>query len=128
MLSSALRRSLFASQKQTTGLTGVEVVPNAREVLIGLYNRTLEKLNEFPAEAGYRQAVEKTTTERLKVVEQEDTVEKIEAKICPGQHIELLIEQAEDELTLMPSMLEWQPWNYTGPAPEVIFEDGHTEG
>ena len=35
---------LFATVKRTTGLVGVPVIPNARAVLIDLYNRTLENV------------------------------------------------------------------------------------
>lgn len=33
---------MMAKVKETTGIVGLDVVPNAREVLIGLYNRTLD--------------------------------------------------------------------------------------
>ena len=89
--------------KDTTGLVGLDVVPNAREVLIGLYNETLNAVKVIPENAVYRQNVERTTRYRLSICEQERDWEAVEAKVNAGQ-IEELIEQAKDELTLIPKM------------------------
>ena len=37
-------RVLFTTLKRTTGLVGVPVIPNARAVLIDLYDKTLENV------------------------------------------------------------------------------------
>lgn len=34
--------------KETTGVVGLEVVPNAREVLINIYNKTLKEIQAVP--------------------------------------------------------------------------------
>ncbi|KAI3904100.1 hypothetical protein MKW92_042030 [Papaver armeniacum] len=67
---------LFA--KETTGIVGLDVVPNAREV--------------------------KAVESRLRVCEEEEDWEQIEKKL------EELIEEAQDELTLISKMIEWDPW------------------
>jgi hypothetical protein len=40
--------------KETTGIVGLKVVPNTREVLIGLYTRTLKEIEAVPKDEGYR--------------------------------------------------------------------------
>lgn len=86
--------------KTTTGIVGLEVVPNAREVLIGLYTKTLAEIQSVPPDEGYRKAVESFTKNRLQICQQEDDWEEIERKIGCGQ-VEELIEEAEDELKLI---------------------------
>jgi hypothetical protein len=53
--------------KQSTGIAGLDVVPNAREVLIGLYNKYLFKLEVIDPTSPYRKLVENMTRERLRV-------------------------------------------------------------
>ncbi|CAK7338722.1 unnamed protein product [Dovyalis caffra] len=105
----AIGRPLLAKVKQTTGIVGLEVVPNARAVLINLYNKTLNEIKAVPEDEGYRKAVESFTTHRLKVCEEEEDWEKIEQRIGCGQ-VEELIEEAQDELKLIEKMIEWDPW------------------
>lgn len=100
---------LLSKVKESTGIVGLEVNPNAREELIGLYKLTLEKVQIIPKEAVYRQSVEKFTDFRLKVCEESKEFEEIEKKIGCGQ-VEELIFQAKDELELIPKMAEWKPW------------------
>eukprot|EP00270_Netrium_digitus_P000695 TRINITY_DN1077_c0_g1_i1.p2 TRINITY_DN1077_c0_g1~~TRINITY_DN1077_c0_g1_i1.p2 ORF type:complete len:137 (+),score=33.95 TRINITY_DN1077_c0_g1_i1:128-538(+) len=100
---------LLAKVKETTGIVGLPVIPNAREVLLGLYQQTLKAVETIPREAVYRQNVEKLTKYRLKVCEEEEDWEKIELQISCGQ-VEELIEMAKDELDLIPKMQEWKPW------------------
>ncbi|XP_065834841.1 NADH dehydrogenase [ubiquinone] 1 alpha subcomplex subunit 5-like [Oscarella lobularis] len=95
--------------KKATGLVGLAVVPNAREALISIYQRTLQALSTIPKEAAYRKNVEEITNDRLKVVEKESNVETIESKIGAGQ-VEELLKQAEGELNLVSKMKEWKPW------------------
>ncbi|KAJ1972475.1 hypothetical protein H4R34_005398 [Dimargaris verticillata] len=103
-------RSLFqAAQKVTTGIYGFPVHPNPRPVLIDLYKKTLTGLEtKIPAHAVYRQAATAITQHRLKVVEKNSDVSKIEQEIDNGQ-IEELIWAAEDELKLVDKMAEWKP-------------------
>ncbi|KAM0039054.1 putative NADH:ubiquinone reductase (H(+)-translocating) [Helianthus debilis subsp. tardiflorus] len=100
---------MMAKVKETTGIVGLEVVPNAREVLIDLYNKTLTEIQRVPEDEGYRKAVESFTRHRLSVCEQEEDWESIEKKLGCGQ-VEELIEEARDELKLIDKMIEWDPW------------------
>ncbi|KAL6503905.1 hypothetical protein OROGR_025828 [Orobanche gracilis] len=101
---------MMARMKETTGIVGLDVVPNAREVLIGLYTKTLEEIKSVPEDEGYRKAVESFTRHRLNVCQEEKEWEAIEKKIGCGQ-VEELIEEAQDELKLIGHMNEWKPWD-----------------
>ncbi|RHY92724.1 hypothetical protein DYB37_004058 [Aphanomyces astaci] len=93
--------SMAVAQKTSTGLVGLAVNPNWRVDLIKLYGETLKATQTHLPDCFYRTSVEQITNFRLKVVtehEEEDTVEKL---INCGQ-VEELIEQAEDELFLIP--------------------------
>ena len=94
----------MAKVKETTGIVGLEVVPNAREVLIDLYSKTLKEIKAVPEDEGYRKAVESFTSHRLKVCQEEKDWELIEKKLGCGQ-VEELIEEAQDELTLIGKMI-----------------------
>jgi len=82
---------------------------NARNTLIDLYRATFVALQEVPAEARYRINVEKTISHRMKLVEQTEDVLELEEKLGLGK-IEEVIEQAKDELQLVPFMVEHAPW------------------
>ena len=96
----ALRR---LSTKSSTGIVGMEVRPDAPEILLSLYSKTLAELESLPAEAGYRSAVEALTKGRMAAVEGAKSIEEIETAIGGGQ-VEQLIQQAEHELQLIPTM------------------------
>lgn len=100
---------MMARMKETTGIVGLDVVPNAREVLISLYNKTLKEIEAVPQDEGYRKAVESFTRHRLKVCQEEEDWETIEKRLGCGQ-VEELIEEAQDELKLISKMIEWNPW------------------
>ena len=93
-----------AKVKETTRIVGLEVVPNAREVLISLYGRTLKEIEAVPENEGYRKAVESFTRHRLQVCHEEEDWEMIEKRIGCGQ-VEELIEEAQDELKLIAKMI-----------------------
>lgn len=95
---------MMARVKATTGIVGLEVVPNAREVLISLYNKTLKEIQAVPEDEGYRKAVESFTRHRLKVCQEEEDWEVIEKRLGCGQ-VEELIEEAQDELKLIDKMI-----------------------
>lgn len=95
---------MMARVKETTGIVGLEVVPNARDVLIGLYNKTLNEIQRVPEDEGYRKAVESFTRHRLKVCQEEEDWEVIEKRLGCGQ-VEELIEEAQDELKLIDKMI-----------------------
>jgi len=96
--------------KPTTGIVGLPVVENWREVLISLYKQTLRDIQIVPAEAEYRTVVESFTKHRLEVVEKSDDYEVVENTLKSGQ-VEELIEQAKDELSLIPEIVEFKPWD-----------------
>lgn len=104
-----IARPLMAKVKETTGIVGLDVVPNAREVLISLYTKTLNEIQTVPEDEGYRKAVESFTSHRLKVCQEEEDWEQIEKRLGCGQ-VEELIEEAQDELKLL-SMLNGE-YNY----------------
>ncbi|XP_073031206.1 probable NADH dehydrogenase [ubiquinone] 1 alpha subcomplex subunit 5, mitochondrial [Primulina eburnea] len=96
---------MAARVKETTGIVGLDVVPNAREVLVGLYKKTLNEIKAVPEDEGYRKSVESFTRHRLKVCQEEEDWEAIEKKLGCGQ-VEELIEEAQDELKLIGHMRE----------------------
>ncbi|KAG1371379.1 putative NADH dehydrogenase [ubiquinone] 1 alpha subcomplex subunit 5, mitochondrial [Cocos nucifera] len=112
----------MAKVKETTGIVGLEVVPNAREVLISLYKRTLKEIQAVPENEGYRKAVESFTRHRLQVCVDEEDWEMIEKRIGCGQ-VEELIEEAEDELKLIAKMIEWDPWGVPDDYECEVIED-----
>lgn len=104
ILSGGLGGMMMAKVKQTTGIVGLEVVPNAREVLISLYTKTLKEIQAVPEDEGYRKAVESFTRHRLRICQEEEDWEQIEKRVGCGQ-VEELIEEAEDELKLIAKMI-----------------------
>ena len=104
ILSSGMGGALMTRVKETTGIVGLEVVPNAREVLISLYTKTLKEIKAVPENEGYRKAVESFTNHRLSVCHEEEEWERIEKRIGCGQ-VEELIEEAQDELKLIGKMI-----------------------
>ncbi|KAF4351923.1 hypothetical protein F8388_002285 [Cannabis sativa] len=104
LFASSPHGSLLARVKQTTRIVGLDVVPNARQVLIELYNKTLKEVEAIPTDEGYRKAMEHFTRQRLKVCEEEEDWEVIEKRLACGQ-VEELIEEARDELTLIGKMI-----------------------
>merc|ERR1712166_27826 len=107
------------STKVTTGITGYAVVPDAPEVLQSLYAQTLESLQGIPEEAEYRKNVEAITNYCLKVVSGDVQISAIEEEV--GIQVEEMIQDAKDELTLIPQMIEWKVWQ--GPAADISDQD-----
>ncbi|KOO31665.1 putative NADH dehydrogenase [Chrysochromulina tobinii] len=115
--------ALFVRQKTTTGIVGLEVVPDAKPVLLGLYAKTLSMLEGVPAEAQYRKVVTDYTKARMAVLESTDDIPTIESKIDGGQ-VEQLIEQAKDELSLIPKLIAARAFDpYNGSPAEDILTD-----
>ncbi|TMW69345.1 hypothetical protein Poli38472_001501 [Pythium oligandrum] len=107
----ATRVLRMAVRKTSTGIVGLPVNPNARNDLIAIYQKTLKEVQVLPDGIAYRSAVEKITNYRLKVVLDNEDEDVIEKEINCGQ-LEELIEQAEDELSVIPVYLEnklWEP-------------------
>eukprot|EP00966_Prymnesium_polylepis_P028700 665154-Prymnesium_polylepis.1 len=118
MLSSVLRRGgALACQrsalpaltavrgiKVNTGIVGLAVEPEAKTILTSLYTTTLTELEKIPETSEYRKSVAKLTSGRLAVVEATDDLDAIEAAIGGGM-VEQLIQQAKDELGLIPDLI-----------------------
>lgn len=93
----------------TTGIVGLPVVPNARQVLMAVYKRTLEELAKIPETATYRKGTENITKHRLDIVEKNENSATIEKIIGVGQ-IEEVLEMAEREMALVETMKKYKPW------------------
>eukprot|EP00126_Sphaerothecum_destruens_P004626 Sdes_comp18289_c0_seq5m7969 len=106
----------MAAKKLTTNIAGLEVVPNAREVLLNSYKTLLALVGKLPTTSGYRLQVEKTTQQRLDILQKQESFEVVEKEINCGQ-IEELIEQANDEIRLASKFSEWKPWEPLSIAP-----------
>ena len=69
----------------------------------------MEAVREIPEDATYRVNVEKITKYRMGIVTENEDITKIESTLNIGQ-ISEIIEQAENELELVPHMAQWKPW------------------
>ena len=103
--------ALLRTAKWPSGITGVHQHPHPRQRLLNLYNATLKSLQGIPEHAVYRQSVEALTRERLKVVENTEDTNAIEAQIGQGL-VEEVIDAAEKELVLLEKMKLWQAYLY----------------
>ena len=63
----------------------------------------------MPVDYPYRKHTESLINERVDILKKSNTIEEAEKKIGMGQ-IEEVIIQAENELTLTRSILEWKSW------------------
>jgi len=106
---SATRCLYKAATERVVTMVGLKQEPNAKEMLEKLYQETLEKVKILPEKSVYRQNVEKITNYRWKVVKESETVEAIEERVGAGL-VEELIEQAKNELQLIPKFKEWKLW------------------
>eukprot|EP00741_Cyanophora_paradoxa_P004237 tig00000789_g4114.t1 len=95
---------------KSAGWVGIPELQNARDVLQNRLQLVLDEVKtRIPEHAPYRKHVETIYNHRLSIVNKESERAAIEAGIGCGK-MELLIDQAEDELTLIPKMAEWKPW------------------
>ena len=120
------RPAPVASGKRKTNIVGydpIEPFDKAKGMLVDLYGQILRELQDIPEKAGYRVIVETTTKHRLQVVNEESTYEGIESRIGTGL-VEELVEQARDELDLIPKIAQWKPWELpeNHPGPQVITD------
>lgn len=123
LLARAAGAPAFRRLKVNTGISGLEVEPQAKAVLTSLYSKTLAEITKIPESAEYRKAVEKMTKERLEVVNGTDDIPTIEASIGGGQ-VEQLIQQAKDELGLIPVLLSARAFDaYDGSPVDEIYTD-----
>ena len=99
----AIARPLLAKVKVSTGIPGLKVLPNARDVLIDLYTQTLRDVKGLQGVKHgnyYRAAMEAMVKARLKVCQEEHDWEAIESRLGFGQ-IEDLVDQAREDLALV---------------------------
>ncbi|GJZ16348.1 probable NADH dehydrogenase [ubiquinone] 1 alpha subcomplex subunit 5, mitochondrial [Tanacetum coccineum] len=87
------------SAKETAAIV---VVPNSREVLIGLYSKTLNIITRVPEDEGYRKSIKSLTRQRLAICEAEKDVENIEKQI--GK-VDELIDEAKFEYKVLDKLL-----------------------
>ncbi|ORZ31875.1 ETC complex I subunit conserved region-domain-containing protein [Catenaria anguillulae PL171] len=115
-------RPLLQAAKAHTGFTGLVPHPNPRTALTELYESTLTKLNQLPADFPYRTATTALTKQRLELVQAESDVNQLETKIGEGP-IEWVIKQAEAENSLVDNMAKWKSWEpLETPAPAGQWE------
>uniref|UniRef100_A0A8C4KGB6 NADH dehydrogenase [ubiquinone] 1 alpha subcomplex subunit 5 n=1 Tax=Dromaius novaehollandiae TaxID=8790 RepID=A0A8C4KGB6_DRONO len=107
--SAANRRSLTCAALETTGLVGLAVAENPHERLRILYTKILAVLQNIPKDAAYRKYTEQIVNQRINLVQTETDVQKLQDKLNSG-HIEEVIVQAENELSLARKMIQWKPW------------------
>jgi NADH dehydrogenase (ubiquinone) 1 alpha subcomplex subunit 5 len=92
------------SSKATTGLVGVPVVDNGRDVLLDVSQRVLDLVSRHvPETAHYRRQVEAVYGRRVEACKAHESVEGVEAALGEGQ-VEELIRMAEEEVKLIPKM------------------------
>lgn len=91
------------------------------QTLTDLYSKTLEAVAEMPESAAYRVNVEKITNYRMGVVKDTEDIESIEQKLNVGQ-IQEIIEQAENELELIPHMADWKPWEMKEGKTQAVID------
>ena len=77
--------------------------------LMKLYYLILDEINKLPEQYTYRLLSRETTRFRMKVVDENESIRDIEAKIAHGM-IEELIMQAHNEIKLLRIMGTWRPW------------------
>lgn len=121
-----------APVKFTTNLAGLDVVPNGREVFIGLQKEILASIQTYNKQLGFEpkcnEFSRRFAEHRLKIAEEEDDVAFIEKRLWSGQ-IEELIEQAEDELDTIVLMNEdVKPWEKPAEAHQAQFDSFATQG
>uniref|UniRef100_A0A7S3G7Q3 NADH dehydrogenase [ubiquinone] 1 alpha subcomplex subunit 5 n=1 Tax=Palpitomonas bilix TaxID=652834 RepID=A0A7S3G7Q3_9EUKA len=105
-----LRQTVSSLAKASTRITGLDVVPNAKEVLLERYGAILAKLEEkIPKGTGYRDTLEETVNYHKSIVEASSSIEEIEEKMGLGQ-VEEVIQMTDGELSLIDKMAEWKPW------------------
>ncbi|KAM9277250.1 NADH dehydrogenase [ubiquinone] 1 alpha subcomplex subunit 5 isoform 1-T2 [Cariama cristata] len=95
--------------RKTTGLVGLAVAENPHERLRILYTKILGVLQNIPEDAAYRKYTEQIVNQRFNLVKTETDVQKLQDKLNSG-HIEEVIVQAENELSLARKMVQWKPW------------------
>ncbi len=95
--------------KVSTGLVGLPVLPDARVQCVRALERLRGALAKVPPEAAYRLALEKMMAERLQLLNDEAMSDEQVEEAMETQ-LEELVDEVEDELALIPLMVEGKPW------------------
>ena len=74
-----------------------------------LYYLILQEVQKMPEEYGYKYYCREQTRFRMKVVDENESVRDIEAKIAMGLAEELIF-AAHNEIKLLRIMQKWRPW------------------
>ncbi|KAF2078564.1 hypothetical protein CYY_000187 [Polysphondylium violaceum] len=108
--------------KKSTGITGLKVQPNGRQILSDLLHKTLTKLQLIPKEAGFRDLMESQTQFRLDVLKRETDVVIIENTIGCGQ-LEELIEDTKLDFKVIDDVIKYKAWELKdkNQPPLIIF-------
>merc|ERR1712060_236613 len=99
--------------KLSTGLAFLDVEPFPRMKLMKLYYLILQEVQQLPEEYPYKYYAREQTRWRMKVVDENESIRKIEEKIAHGI-VEQLIQAAHNELKLLRIMQKWRPWEMYG--------------
>lgn len=117
MVSSPLRLYSVGVGREQTIYTGLWKDSKAVTRLNEIYNMTLKTLLTFPTDYYYRQTLEATLRERIRLLnEAPETV--VETAFGEGL-LEQVVQQAGEEQLLVDSMVEWKPWeSLENPPPQ----------
>mmetsp|Transcript_12312 Transcript_12312/g.37066 ORF Transcript_12312/g.37066 Transcript_12312/m.37066 type:complete len:162 (+) Transcript_12312:144-629(+) len=114
----------YRGLKETTGLVGVPVDPNARENLLKASQRVLDAVaTRIPTEAYYRFTVEEVFNYWVDLLKSPLKDEEIEEKL--SAQLEELIKMANDEMICVDLMEEHRPWELPEgqPKPRIVTWD-----
>jgi NADH dehydrogenase (ubiquinone) 1 alpha subcomplex subunit 5 len=114
--------TLHPRVKETTNIVGIPVQPRWREMLLKLCDDILEAIKAVPENTFYRVVTENNFKHFRQVVQNNTDYEIVEDLINRGQ-VEELIMMFEDELQLIPMMVEWKPWEVTETDAAVMRDD-----
>jgi len=96
--------------KTTTGLVGLAVDPDSRKHLMMACHQVLRMMQEFiPEGTKYRRDTELVYQYWLNVARHHTDEAEIERIINRGQ-MEELLEMAKDDISVIPKMAVWKPW------------------
>ena len=95
--------------KLSTGFSFMDVEPFPRMKLMKLYYMILQEVQQLPDEYGYKYYCREITRYRMKVVDENMSIRKIEEIIASGL-VEELIFAAHNEVKLLRIMQKWRPW------------------
>eukprot|EP00890_Picochlorum_soloecismus_P002503 jgi/Picsp_1/3253/NSC_06093-R1_mitochondrial nadh:ubiquinone oxidoreductase 19 kda subunit len=101
----------LSSHKATTGIVGLPLDEHARKHLTERLHEIMDSLKShgIPETAAYRTGLEETCQAKLKALGNESySDEQLEEMF--GRQLEQEIKMSLDELSLIPKMAEWKPW------------------